>query len=114
MYADKITGSMERAIRETNRRRDIQLEHNRVNKITPFTIIKSMNNPILQKLKVSEESSEYIIDDNIEDLSQIPKLIKNMEEEMKNLAKNLEFEKAAQIRDKIIKLKSMKSKMEKF
>lgn len=112
MYADKITDSMKKAIDETNRRRKLQIEYNKFNNITPKPIIKSMSNPILDKLKISEEKSDYELNNQIEiDIKDIPKLIKELENEMKTLAKNLEFEKAAQIRDKIIKIKSMKNKL---
>jgi excinuclease ABC subunit B len=107
MYADKMTGSMERAIYETNRRRKIQLEYNEKHNITPVTIIKSMYNPILEKLKVSEESMEYNVEKDIEDIEDIPKIIKKLETEMKAFAKNLEFEKAGFIRDQILKLRSL-------
>ncbi len=110
MYADKMTNSMNRAIYETNRRRKIQLEYNEKYNITPITITKSMYNPILEKLRVSEESAEYRVEGNIEDIEDIPKIIKKLEDEMKVFAKNLEFEKAAHIRDQIIKLKSLKAK----
>lgn len=107
MYADKMTGSMERAIYETNRRRKIQLEYNAKNNITPVTIIKSMYNPILEKLRVSEESAEYNIEKDIDDIEEIPGIIKKLEAEMKGFAKKLEFEKAGYIRDQIIKLRSL-------
>lgn len=110
LYADKMTNSMERAMRETNRRREIQLEYNRVNNITPFTIIKSMHNPILDKLRVADDQAGYDVSNDIEGIEDIPRIIKKLEDEMKALSKNLEFEKAAEIRDQILKLKILKSK----
>jgi excinuclease ABC subunit B len=100
MYADKITSSMKKAIDETNRRRKLQIEYNKINNIIPKPIIKSLSNPILDKLKVFEENSNYQLNQEI-NIEDIPSVVKNLEIEMKNLAKNLEFEKAAQIRDKI-------------
>ncbi|MBC7475013.1 MAG: excinuclease ABC subunit UvrB [Candidatus Sericytochromatia bacterium] len=110
LYADKITNSMARAMDETNRRRIIQLEHNKVNNITPFSIIKSMNNSILDKLKVSEKQIGYDLGEDINDLEDIPRIMKKLEDEMKVLSKNLEFEKAAEIRDQVYKLKSLMTK----
>lgn len=114
MYADKMTDSMKRAIRETNRRREIQVEYNRTNNITPKTIIKPMNNSILDKLKVSEEQQGYMIEDMINDIEDIPRIMKKLENEMKVYSKNLEFEKAAEVRDQILKLKSLDSKARNF
>lgn len=114
MYADKMTDSMKRAIKETNRRRDIQLEYNKKNNIIPKTIIKPMNNAILDKLKVAEEQTEYMIEDFISDIEDIPRVIKKLEDEMKVYSKNLEFEKAAEIRDQILKLKNLDSKARNF
>ena len=105
MYADKITKSMHKAIDETNRRRKIQEEHNNKNNIVPTTIIKEVRD-ITEKLKESnsyEEKEQYKIE-NISDKN-IHKLIKDLEKEMKNSAKVLEFEKAALIRDQISELR---------
>ncbi|MFN4152586.1 MAG: helicase-related protein, partial [Candidatus Sericytochromatia bacterium] len=114
MYADKMTDSMKRAIRETNRRREIQIEYNKANNITPKTIIKPMNNSILDKLKVAEEQQGYMIEDMINDIEDIPRIMKKLEDEMKVYSKNLEFEKAAEVRDQILKLKSLDSKARNF
>ena len=105
MYADNITKSMHKAIDETNRRRKIQEEHNNKNNIVPTTIIKEVRD-ITEKLKESnsyEEKEQYKIE-NISDKN-IHKLIKDLEKEMKNSAKVLEFEKAALIRDQISELR---------
>ena len=105
MYADKITKSMHKAIDETNRRRKIQEKHNNKNNIVPTTIIKEVRD-ITEKLKESnsyEEKEQYKIE-NISDKN-IHKLIKDLEKEMKNSAKVLEFEKAALIRDQISELR---------
>ncbi|SKA98494.1 Excinuclease ABC subunit B [Caloramator quimbayensis] len=99
MYADNITDSMKRAINETNRRRKIQMEYNEKNNIIPMTIIKPVHE-IIEATKVSEDKAEYV-----ENEMSLEELLKSLEKDMKEAAKNLEFEKAAQIRDKIYKLK---------
>ncbi|MGI6225818.1 MAG: excinuclease ABC subunit UvrB [Peptococcales bacterium] len=107
MYADKITGSMERAINETERRRTLQLEFNKKFKITPQTIKKSVRQ-VIEATKVAEKEPEYKLSHgNVEKMSKadIRKLVKNYEKEMQEAARNLEFEKAAILRDLIIELK---------
>ena len=103
MYADTITGSMRRAIDETNRRRAIQMEYNKKHGIVPTTIVKDVHD-LIEATRAAEETSEY----------QVPKpktqeglkqLIEDLEKEMKNAAAALEFEKAAKLRDEIFKLK---------
>ncbi|MFN8672734.1 MAG: excinuclease ABC subunit UvrB [Candidatus Sericytochromatia bacterium] len=111
MYADKMTESMSRAIRETNRRRELQQEYNKKHNITPKAIVKSNYNPILEKLKVAEDHTEYNIDEPTFDITDIPLIVKRLENEMKDYSKNLEFEKAAEIRDQILKLRSLESKV---
>jgi excinuclease ABC subunit B len=110
MYADKITDSMAKAMNETNRRRNIQLKYNEENGITPKTIIKTMNNSILDKLRVADTQSSYITNNDIDGIEEIPRIIKKLEEEMKVYSKNLEFEKAAEVRDQILKLRNLKAK----
>ena len=104
MYADRITNSMDRAIKETERRREIQEEYNRKHNITPKTIIKEVRKVIeaveLDDVKPSKAKSnkkEKVLDKN--------KLIKEYEKEMKEAAKNLQFERAAELRDIIKELK---------
>lgn len=110
MYADKITDSMSKAMSETNRRRKIQLEYNIEHGITPKTIIKPMSNLILDKLRVADQQTAYITNDDIDGIEEIPRIIKKLEEEMKVYSKNLEFEKAAEVRDQILKLRNLKAK----
>jgi len=104
MYADKITKSMQFAIDETNRRRKIQEEYNIKNNIKPTSIVKEVRD-ITEKIKENnlDKSDNYKIE-NISDKN-INKLIKDLEKEMKNAAKILEFEKAALLRDQITELR---------
>ena len=105
MYADRITKSMKIAIDETNRRREIQHDHNKINNIVPKTIIKEVRD-ITEKIRENnsiKKSNELNID-NISEKN-IFKLIKDLEKEMKKSAKVLEFEKAALIRDQISELR---------
>ncbi|MDO5649229.1 MAG: excinuclease ABC subunit UvrB [Gallicola sp.] len=109
MYADRITGSMDRAITETNRRRDIQNQYNLDHNITPQSIRKKVHN-IIEITKVAEDTGfieNYIEKEEItqEDLDQ---LLITMEEEMIKAAEALEFERAANLRDEIRKLKNGK------
>ena len=102
MYADELTESMEKAITETNRRRKIQSEYNKAHGITPMTIKKSVRDTIKATI-VEDISSEYEIkkDEDIKDI------INKLTDEMLNHASNMEFEKAAEIRDKIKELEKL-------
>lgn len=106
MYADKMTGSMDRAIKETNRRREIQMNYNKEHGIVPKTIIKGIRD-VIEATKVAEDSSEYNVNNDSISLSEKDKkkLIKQYTEEMKDAAKNLQFERAAELRDMINHLK---------
>lgn len=101
MYADTITKSMEKAIYETNRRRRIQDEYNKKHNITPKTIKKGVRD-IIEATIVAEEEIEY--KDNISK-EEIELIIAGLETEMYKAAEQLNFEKAAELRDKIIDLK---------
>ena len=102
MYADELTNSMERAISETNRRRKLQKEYNEKNGITPATIRKSVRDTI--KISIVEDiQSEYEIKED-EDIKDV---IEKLTNEMITHAQNLEFEKAAELRDKIKELESI-------
>ncbi len=110
MYADRLTDSMKKAIEETERRRKIQTEYNQENNITPQPIIKKSNNAILSFLEVSRRVNLQdleTVDENLNELplEDIPDLINKLEAEMKEAAKNLEFEEAAKFRDRIRKLR---------
>ena len=105
LYADSITDSMRQAIDETQRRRTIQMEYNRKNGIQPMSIKKSIRETLGYAEQfaiaplVQEEEEDYA------DPEGLSKLIANLEKQMLRAAKNLEFEKAAQLRDRIKKLK---------
>ena len=102
MYADELTNSMEKAISETNRRREIQIAYNREHGIVPKTIIKEVREVI--KASVLEDvDSEYKIDKT----EPIETIINNLTDEMLKHAANMEFEKAAELRDKIKELEKL-------
>lgn len=105
MYADTITKAMNAAISETNRRRKIQMEYNEKHGIIPTTVLKDIREVI--QTKVSEDKEEYKVDTNTEKLTkkEVEKLISKYEREMKQAAKDLQFERAAELRDEIMKLK---------
>ena len=106
LYADQITGSMQRAISETNRRRTIQAAYNKKHHITPKTIIKKIESIVDHEInpRVTRDFSQ------LESLEDISGYIKLREKEMKDAARNLEFEKAAIIRDEISELRKMQCK----
>ena len=111
LYCENITGSIRRAVKETNRRREIQLEYNRKYQVTPKTITKTVEEfAVINKLNnfedfstVNEEHEKYLNQSNLW------VLIKSLEKEMKQAAKNLEFERAALLRDEIRRLKKEKT-----
>ena len=110
MYADKITDSMQKAIDETNRRREIQLEYNKEHGIIPQTIKKPIENNLLS-LVASYRDLEDIVAEEMVDLGiekkDLPKLITKLEKDMHKAAKILDFERAAEIRDQLKKLREM-------
>ena len=103
MYADSITGSMDRAIKETERRRKIQMDYNKEHGIIPKTIKKDVRD-VIGSIMVTEESETYEVDSTGLSENDKAKLIKEYTDEMKDAAKNLQFERAAELRDMIKKL----------
>jgi len=111
LYCENITGSIKRAVKETNRRRKIQLEYNYKYHITPQTITKSIEEFAIANNEknlgdfstVNEENEKYLSQNNLW------LLIKSLEKEMKQAAKNLDFERAALLRDEIKRLKKEKT-----
>ncbi len=110
MYADKMTDSMQTAIDETKRRRKIQIEYNKEHNITPKTIKKKIENNLLSLVQSYRNPEDIVAEQLVETnttIKDIPKLIKKLEKEMEKAAKNLDFEKAIQLRDEVKKLKSI-------
>lgn len=99
MYADELTDSMEKAISETNRRRKIQMEYNKEHGITPQTIKKSVRE-VIKASMIEDMKTEYNIEKDID----IKELISKLTDEMLAHAASMEFEKAAELRDKIKEL----------
>lgn len=106
MYADQVTESMGRAISETNRRRKIQQEFNVANNITPMTIQKGVRN-VLETIKVAEDTGRYAAGTNPDEMGreEIEKLLQKLEKEMKDAARQLQFERAAELRDRALELR---------
>lgn len=106
LYGDNLTDSMAKAIAETDRRRAIQIEYNEKHQITPQPITKKSGNAILSFLEVSRRLNANGLETVYEQvdelpLEQIPQLIAQLEGQMKEAAKSLEFEAAAKLRDRI-------------
>ncbi len=104
MYADAVTDSMKRAIDETNRRRQIQDIYNRENGITPQGIRKTVHDITERVRALAETRAPYVTKDDMPK-DDILRLIKDLEAQMKVAARNLEFEKAALLRDQIVDLR---------
>ncbi|WHY76844.1 excinuclease ABC subunit UvrB [Neobacillus sp. WH10] len=107
MYADRITDSMEKAISETKRRREIQEEYNKKHGVTPQTIQKEIRD-VIRATHAAEEQEEYTPAASFSKMSkkEKDKLIATMEKEMKAEAKALNFERAAELRDLLLELKA--------
>ena len=106
MYADMMTNSMRRAIDETYRRREIQIAYNKEHNITPQGIKKAIKDITDRVKAVAEKQAAYTIDKEVP-RGELLRLIKGLERRMKEAAKNLEFEKAAAIRDEVIDLRKV-------
>ncbi len=119
MYADRNTGSMQRAIDETYRRRQIQMEHNQAHGIEPASIVKEIKDITDRVRAVAESRGEYIVnaEDTAADAAQslpgalprdeMMRLVKDIESQMRAAAKALNFELAAQLRDQLVELRRM-------
>ncbi|NLC62972.1 MAG: excinuclease ABC subunit UvrB [Thermoanaerobacterales bacterium] len=107
MYAETLTDSMKRAISETNRRRRIQMEYNKKHGITPTTVKKAVRD-VIEATKVAEDTAEYTPDKDVVKMNkkELKSYIQKLESQMREAAKNLEFEKAARLRDIIFELKA--------
>jgi excinuclease ABC subunit B len=110
MYADKITDSMDKAIKETERRRKIQIEYNQKYGIVPQTIKKPIENNLLSLVASYRDLEDIVAEEMVElgvEKKDLPKLIDKLEKDMHKSAKLLDFERAAQIRDQLKKLREM-------
>ena len=108
MYADVMTESMQKAIDETNRRRGIQQAYNEAHGITPQTIVKKVHD-VIQITKAATEKQKFGLEKDPESMSEkeLKKLIQTLDKEMKHAAMELQFERAAELRDKILELKKL-------
>ena len=104
MYADRVTDSMRRAIDETNRRREIQAAYNEVNGIVPKTIIKDVRDNLA--VTYAEKGEKQQLSQVLKDKKKRERVIASLEKEMKQAAKRLDFERAAQLRDMIMELRA--------
>lgn len=107
MYGDKVTDSMQKAIDETYRRRAIQMAYNEKHGITPQTIQKKVRD-VIEATKVAESKADYLTEVKQAKMSKKDRLslIERLEQEMKEAAKNLQFERAAELRDAIMEMKA--------
>ena len=105
MYADTITDSMRIAIDETMRRRSMQQKYNEEHGITPTTVKKAVRHLISISKEVAETEDKMMKDPESMSRKELEKLIKNVEKQMKSAAADLNFEMAAELRDKMIELK---------
>ncbi|HET9199455.1 MAG TPA: excinuclease ABC subunit UvrB [Dehalococcoidia bacterium] len=104
MYADTITDSMQHAIDETYRRRKIQLAYNEEHGITAYSVQKAIRDITDQVKKVAEEQAQYIVGRDIPK-DEVARVVRDLEKQMKEAARNMEFEKAALLRDQVIELR---------
>jgi len=109
MYADVVTDSMSRAIEETNRRRTIQQEYNEMHGIVPQTIKKKVYDIIQATKSLEEEKDEFGFKKAPESMNidELKEAVKKLDKEMKTAARDLQFERAAQLRDKMVELKKL-------
>ena len=104
MYADKITDSMAKAIGETERRRKLQMEYNEKHGIVPKTIIKDIRDTL--GISYEEKDQKEKLSELVKNKKKREKIIASLEKEMKQAAKRLDFEKAAELRDMIMELRT--------
>lgn len=105
MYADKITDSMQRAIDETNRRREVQIDYNTAHGITPQTVQKRVKD-LIETTRVAESAVPYTVDRwSKMTAPEAQDIVINLEKEMRQASKQLEFERAAELRDMIVELR---------
>lgn len=112
MYADTITDSMDRAISETNRRREIQMKYNEEHGITPQTIKKAVRDIVRISKKVDSPGFDVAKDLESMNRKEIDIVLKNIQKKMNAAAADLNFELAAQLRDQMIEIKKQLQEME--
>ncbi len=112
MYADQMTDSMDAAIRETNRRRAIQQKYNDEHGITPTTIQKAVRDLISISKVIAKEELRFEKDPESMNRKELEKLIQDVEKQMKKAAADLNFEMAAELRDKMVELKMKLKELE--
>jgi excinuclease ABC subunit B len=107
LYADVMTDSMKRALDETSRRRTVQLEYNELNNIVPQSIVKPIDMSLVAIAEADYVTVPLEAEDDVESLTpeQRERFIAELEEKMRDAARKFEFEKAAQLRDKVKALK---------
>lgn len=113
MYADKMTDSMKKALSETNRRREIQMQYNREHGITPQTIKKAVRDLIAISKVIAKEEVKFAKDPESMNRKELEKLIADIQKKMQKAASDLNFEAAAELRDKMLELKKALQDMEK-
>ena len=109
MYAQDVTGSMHRAIHETNRRRQLQREFNDQNGITPASVKKAVRD-VIESKRVADMKAQYRVRGHVTEdlpLDQLMLVLADLERDMKRAARDLDFEQAAQLRDEIFRLKKL-------
>jgi excinuclease ABC subunit B len=108
MYADAVTASMRRAIEETDRRREIQRRYNAEHGITPQTVKRNIQDMAAAVVEADYLTVPMAADEGAEYRpEQLPEIVAALEQEMRDAARDLEFEKAAQLRDRILALKDL-------
>ena len=112
MYADNMTDSMRAAIQETERRRGIQQKYNEENGITPQTIRKAVRDLISISKVIAKEELKFEKDPESMDRKELEKLIAKIQKQMKQAAADLNFEMAAELRDKMVELKKKLKELE--
>ena len=113
MYADTVTDSMRNAIEETERRREIQKKYNEEHGITPQTIRKAVRDLISISKEIAKEETAFEKDPESMDREELEKLVDDVQKKMKRAAAELNFEVAAELRDKLIELKKHLLELEK-
>ena len=108
MYADNMTDSMRNAIEETNRRRQIQMKYNEEHGITPQTIKKAVRDLISISKEIAKEEVQFEKDPESMSRQELERLIAQVQKQMQKAAAELNFEMAAELRDKMVELKKIR------